>query len=124
MLNDLRSELGLTSLFISHNLAVVNYVADRIAVMCKGQLVELAEREELFNNPTHPYTKTLLASVPYPDLDRLLDFEKLKKTNADDRSNWGNTFVASDGGALESIDIGNGHMVLANQNCDIREITA
>ncbi len=124
LLNDLRSELGLTSLFISHNLAVVNYVADRIAVMCKGQLVELAEREELFNNPTHPYTKTLLASVPYPDLDRLLDFEKLKKSNADDRSNWGNTFVASDGGGLTSVDIGNGHMVLANQNCDIREITA
>jgi len=124
LLNDLRSELGLTSLFISHNLAVVNYVADRIAVMCRGQLVELAEREELFNNPVHPYTKTLLASVPYPDLDRLLDFENLKKTSADDNSAWGGVFTASDNGALISVDIGEGHMVLANENSDIGEITA
>ena len=76
LLNDLRAELGLTSIFISHNLAVVNYVADRIAVMCQGKLVELASREQLFDNPRHPYTKSLLASVPNPDLDHLLDFEK------------------------------------------------
>ncbi|MCP4072934.1 MAG: ABC transporter ATP-binding protein [Hyphomicrobiales bacterium] len=123
LLNDLRSELGLTSLFISHNLAVVNYVADRIAVMCHGQLVELAHREELFNNPSHPYTKTLLASVPYPDLDRLLDFEHMEKTNADDSTGWGGAFTASDAGALATIDIGNGHLVLANQNSNIRELT-
>lgn len=124
LLNDLRSELGLTSLFISHNLAVVNYVADRIAVMCRGQLVELADREELFNNPVHPYTKTLLASVPYPDLDRLLDFENMKQTSADDSSDWGGAFTGSQSGDLVSIDIGNGHMVLANKNSDIGEITA
>jgi peptide/nickel transport system ATP-binding protein len=123
LLNDLRSELGLTSLFITHNLAVVNYVADRIAVMCRGRLVELASREEIFNNPTHPYTKTLLSSVPYPDLDRLLDFENLKRTNADDSSSWGGAFTASEDGALASIDIGDGHLVLANQNSDIRELT-
>ncbi len=124
LLNDLRTELGLTTLFISHNLAVVNYVADRIAVMCKGQLVELAPREELFNNPVHPYTKTLLASVPYPDLDRLLDFESLKKSNADDRSNWGSAFVPSADAKLTNIDIGDGHMVLVNSNCNIGEVTA
>ena len=124
LLNDLRSELGLTSLFISHNLAVVNYVADRIAVMCRGQLVELAPREELFNNPSHPYTKTLLSSVPYPDLDRLLDFENMKKTSADDSSHWGNAFLASDSGLLANIDIGNGHLVLANQNSNFKEINA
>ena len=77
LLNDLRAELGLTSIFISHNLAVVNYVADRIAVMCQGKLVEMAPREQLFENPCHPYTKSLLASVPYPDLDHLLDFEQV-----------------------------------------------
>ncbi len=124
LLNDLRTELGLTTLFISHNLAVVNYVADRIAVMCRGQLVELAPREELFNNPLHPYTKTLLASVPYPDLDRLLDFENMKKTNADDRSAWGGAFTASGENSLTRIDVGNGHMVLVNKNSDIGEIAA
>ena len=123
LLNDLRSELGLTSLFISHNLAVINYVADRIAVMCRGQLVELAPREVLFNNPSHPYTKTLLASVPYPDLDRLLDFENMKKSSADDSSDWGSAFLASDSGPLTNIDIGEGHMVLANQNSNFRELT-
>ena len=65
LLNDLRTELGLTSMFISHNLAVVHYVAERIAVMCQGKLVEIASREQLFENPRHPYTKviTCLCSV-------------------------------------------------------------
>lgn len=124
LLNDLRTELGLTTLFISHNLAVINYVADRIAVMCRGQLVEMAPREVLFNNPIHPYTKTLLASVPYPDLDRLLDFENMKKSSADDATSWGAAFTASDTGALINIDFGDGHMVLANQNSNIGELVA
>ena len=54
-------------LFISHNLAVVDYIADRIAVMCAGRLVELAPRNVLFRHPVHPYTKALLAAVPEPD---------------------------------------------------------
>src|SRR5690606_40637353 len=57
LLKDLQAELGLTYLFISHNLAVVDYIADRIAVMCKGRLVETAPKALLFNNPIHPYTK-------------------------------------------------------------------
>ena len=56
LLKDLQKEIGLTYLFISHNLAVINYIADRIAVMCAGRLVELAPRAELFRNPVHPYT--------------------------------------------------------------------
>ena len=67
LLKDLKEQLGLTYLFISHNLAVVDYIADRIAVMCAGRLVELAPREALFRQPVHPYTRALLAAVPDPD---------------------------------------------------------
>src|SRR5207248_5650260 len=63
LLLDLRKALNLTYIFISHNLAVVNYLADRIAVMCAGRLVELAPAAELFRNPQHPYTRALLAAV-------------------------------------------------------------
>ena len=122
LLNDLRSELGLTSLFISHNLAVVNYVAERIAVMCRGQLVELAPREALFANPVHPYTRALLASVPYPDLDRLLDFENIKYSGADDVSHWGNAFLASETAGLAGVEVEKEHFVLANKNADMREL--
>ena len=69
LLKDLQKQLGLTYLFISHNLAVVDYIADRIAVMCAGRLVELAPAGELFRNPLHPYTKALLSAVPMPDPD-------------------------------------------------------
>ena len=66
LLKDLQKELGLTYLFISHNLAVVDYMADRIAVMCGGRIVELAPREILLRKPIHPYTRSLLAAVPFP----------------------------------------------------------
>ena len=69
LLKDLQAKLGLTYLFISHNLAVVDYIADRIAVMCAGRIVELAPAGELFRNPVHPYTKALLAAVPEPNPD-------------------------------------------------------
>jgi len=67
LLNDLRNNLGLTIIFIAHNLSVVKYFCDRIAVMYYGHLVELARSEELFKHPLHPYTKSLLSAVPYPD---------------------------------------------------------
>ena len=67
LLNDLRNSLGLTLIFIAHNLSVVKYFCDRIAVMYYGNLVELAESDELFAHPLHPYTKSLLSAVPYPD---------------------------------------------------------
>ena len=67
LLNDLRNNLGLTILFIAHNLSVVKYFCDRIAVMYFGNLVELATSEELFAHPLHPYTKSLLSAVPHPD---------------------------------------------------------
>jgi oligopeptide/dipeptide ABC transporter ATP-binding protein len=67
LLKDLQTELGLTYLFISHNLAVIDYVADRIAVMYAGRIVELAAKRQLFERPSHPYTETLLAAVLRPD---------------------------------------------------------
>ncbi len=69
LLNDLRDELGLTILFIAHNLSVVKYFCDRIAVMYFGNLVELATSDELFKHPLHPYTKSLLSAVPHCDPD-------------------------------------------------------
>jgi oligopeptide transport system ATP-binding protein len=67
LLNDLRNTLGLTIIFIAHNLIVVKYFCDRIAVMYYGNLVELASSDELFAHPLHPYTKSLLSAVPFPD---------------------------------------------------------
>ena len=67
LLKDLQTELRLTYLFISHNLAVIDYVADRVAVMYAGRIVELASKRQLFERPCHPYTETLLAAVLRPD---------------------------------------------------------
>src|SRR3546814_20266246 len=73
LLKDLQRDLGLTYIFISHNLAVVDYIANRIAVMCRGRLVEVAPRAQLFRTPVHPYTQALLAAVPAPSLATRLD---------------------------------------------------
>ena len=67
LLEDLRDEFGLTYLFISHDLSVVRHICHRVAVMYLGNMVELADCDELFENPIHPYTKALLESVPIPD---------------------------------------------------------
>jgi oligopeptide/dipeptide ABC transporter ATP-binding protein len=70
LLRDLREEFELALLFVSHNLAVVEYIADRVAVMYYGRIVEIAPRQRLFENPQHPYTQALLAAVPSMDLGR------------------------------------------------------
>ena len=67
LLNDLRHKLGLTILFIAHDLSVVKYFSDRIGVMYFGKMVELATSDELFAHPLHPYTKSLLSAIPLPD---------------------------------------------------------
>ena len=75
LLNDLREELSITIMFIAHDLSVVKYFSDRIGVMYYGKLVELADKEELFKNPLHPYTRSLLSAVPMPDPN----YEKQRK---------------------------------------------
>ena len=67
LLNDLRDRFGLTILFIAHDLSVVKYFSDRIGVMYFGNMVEMADSDELFRNPLHPYTKSLLSAIPLPD---------------------------------------------------------
>jgi peptide/nickel transport system ATP-binding protein len=123
LLKDLQKKLGLTYLFISHNLAVVDYMADRIAVMCGGRIVELAPREILLRKPVHPYTRSLLAAVPFPDLDRPLDFKTLQASGASDTRAWGPQF-RDDGveNAMEPADLGGGHFVLARRTADAREL--
>jgi oligopeptide/dipeptide ABC transporter ATP-binding protein len=66
-MDELQDEFGLTYLFISHDLSVIRYIADRVAVMYLGEIVELADKEELFENPQHPYTEALLSAIPVPD---------------------------------------------------------
>lgn len=75
LLNRLKKDRGLTYLFVAHDLSVVRFISDRIAVIHKGRIVELAEAEELFFHPLHPYTKALLSAVPIPDPE----LEKNKK---------------------------------------------
>ena len=75
LLRKLQKENGLTYLFIAHDLSMVKYISDRIGVMHKGKLVELSTADELYENPLHPYTKSLLSAIPLPDPD----YEKTRK---------------------------------------------
>ena len=111
LLKDLQSELGLTYLFVSHNLAVVNYVADRIAVMCAGRLVEVAPRAALFGNPAHPYTKALLSAVPFPDPDQKLDLTALMEGKASEPTAWPHPFTVTEGGQAQLTEIAENHLV-------------
>lgn len=124
LLKDLQKNMGLTYLFISHNLAVIDYVADRVAVMWAGKIVEMAPREIIMNNPVHPYTKALLNAVPFPDLDRPLDLAVAGQTSATSSQSWPEAFQENGPGSLAPIELGNGHFVLAHSSANVRELTA
>jgi len=70
ILKDLQDKLGLTYMFVAHNLAVVEHISDRVAVMYLGKLAEVATREDLFGQPLHPYTRALMSAIPVPDTER------------------------------------------------------
>ncbi len=106
LLSELQRERGLTYLFISHDLSVMRFICDRIAVIHKGVLVELAETEKLFAHPLHPYTRALLSAIPLPDPAR----EKNKVLEVYDPSQHD---YATDKPAW--VEVEEGHMVWANQ---------
>ncbi len=111
LLKDLQKDLDLSILFISHNLAVVDYMAQDIAVMCRGHIVEQAPREALFGNPQHPYTKALLAAVPEPDLNHPLDFAKVSGAFSDPAA-WPRPFTIAAGNFRpEMVEVAPGHFV-------------
>ncbi len=70
LMQDIQEEFGLSYIFIAHDLSVVRHISDRIAVMFKGQIVEIGEAENIYQQPQHPYSRTLLAAVPRPDPDK------------------------------------------------------
>ena len=106
LLNQLRRERDLTYLFIAHDLSVVRFISDRIAVITKGKIVEIADCEELFAHPLHPYTKALLSAIPYPDPDmagksELLTYDPSVHDYENDQPVW--------------TEIVPGHYILGNQ---------
>ena len=106
LLSDLQQERGLTYLFISHDLSVMRFICDRIAVIHKGVLVELAETEKLFAHPLHPYTRALLSAIPLPDPAReknkkLEVYDPAQHDYSVDKPSW--------------VEIEEGHMIWGNE---------
>ena len=124
LLKDLQEKLELTYLFVSHNLAVVNYIADNIAVMCAGRLVELAPREVLFDNPLHPYTKALLSAIPHPDINQKLDFTELMDGKASNPEIWPQPFNLASGSDEKLTEINRNHFVrVSGDHPLVKEVT-
>ena len=113
LLKDLQKELGLTYLFISHDLAVVDYIADKVAVMCKGRLVEMAPGDVLLRDPIHPYTKALLSAIPKTDPESRLDLSALMAGRASDPSAWEPPFTVDGDVKPHLVHLGDSHFVRA-----------
>lgn len=107
LLKKFQQERGLTYLFIAHDLSIVRFISDRIVVIYKGRIMEIAETEELFHYPLHPYTKSLMSAIPVPDPI----IEKRKKLFVYDPS-----MHDYENEKPELVDIGNGHFVFGSQS--------
>lgn len=107
LLSSLQKANNLTYLFVAHDLSVVRFIADRIGVIYKGKIVEIAESEELFKNPIHPYTKALLSAIPQPD--PINERNRKAETYDSDCHDY-------DTDKPKFIEIEEGHFVLANEN--------
>ncbi|WP_239031925.1 ABC transporter ATP-binding protein [Paroceanicella profunda] len=112
LLKELQADMGLSYLFISHNLTVVAGLADRVAVMRRGRIVEQAPARLLFENPRHPYTKALIAASPEPDMDRRLDLAAVAR-GAGDPHCWPEPFAYHGDTAPGLVEIEPGHFVSA-----------
>jgi peptide/nickel transport system ATP-binding protein len=121
LLADLRRELHLTYIFVSHNLAVVDYLASRVAVMCRGRLVEIGPKRAVVDSPRHPYTKALLAAVPEASLERPLDFGKLSAGRASDPAAWPEPYRLQPGQAPTLVEVAPGHFVCIPSGETLRE---
>jgi oligopeptide transport system ATP-binding protein len=107
LMKELQKEKGLTYLFIAHDLSMVKYISDRIGVMYFGKLVELAPAEELYNNPIHPYTQSLLSAIPLPDPD----YEKNRVRKTYDPS----VHRLKSGEEMEFREVKPGHFVMCSK---------
>ncbi len=111
LLNRFKKEKGLTQIFIAHDLSVVRYVSDRIAVIHKGRIVELAETNELFKNPLHPYTQSLMSAIPLPDPE----IEKQKKLKVyDEDEHTARWHYDENPATFREVVPGSGHWIFAN----------
>ena len=105
-MNKFQEEQGTTYLFIAHDLSIVRYISDRIGVIYKGKIVEIATSEELFNYPLHPYTRSLISAIPLPDPQ--LEKHKVLYTYDPDMHNYSESDVP------ELVNIGHEHYVYGN----------
>jgi len=105
LLNDLKSEMGLTILFIAHNLSVVKYFSKRIGVMHQGKIVEMGTAEHIYSKPMHPYTKALLSAIPFPDPN----FERTRQRVSYEHKSWDYTTDKP-----KFVEVASGHFLYGN----------
>jgi peptide/nickel transport system ATP-binding protein len=110
LLEEIRDQMGLSYLFISHDLAVVARIADEVAVMRQGVVVEQAPPDTLFYNPQHPYTQALIAAQPEPDVNRPIDLN-LVSQGAGSSDSWSEMYRFNQGNAPNLVEVEPGHKV-------------